>query len=145
MPPSPTAKLRRDTFLAVVRLADLLACESSRLLAPEGLTGPQYNILRILRGAKGEALPCGTIGARMLTPVPDLTRVLDKLESRALVERRRDAEDRRVVRVRITDAGLRLLEKLDKPMDDLHERQLAGLSDKQAEQLRKLAELAEKR
>lgn len=145
MPPASARNLRRDTFLAVIRLADLLACESSRLLAPEGLTGPQYNILRILRGAKGEALPCGVVGQRMLTPVPDLTRVLDKLESRALVERHRDAEDRRVVRLRITDAGLKLLEKLDRPMDELHERQLSGLSDRQTEQLRKLADLAQQR
>lgn len=145
MPPSPVRSLRHETFLAVIRLADLLACESSRVLAPEGLTGPQYNILRILRGAKGEALPCGVVGQRMLTPVPDLTRVLDKLETRALVERRRDTDDRRVVRVRITDAGMKLLEKLDRPIEELHERQLSTLSDRQVEQLRKLAETAQKR
>ena len=134
--------LRQNTYLAVVKLAELMACETERLLAADKLTGPQYNILRILRGAKGEALHCGEVGRRMLTPVPDLTRVLDKLEKRGFVERHRDAADRRVVRVSLTPAGGRLVNKLDIPVEQLHENQLSMLTDRQVEQLLKLCKAA---
>ncbi len=141
----PKPNIRREAYLAIVRLADLLACETDRLLAAEKLTGPQYNILRILRGAKGDPLPCGEIASRMLTPVPDLTRVLDKLEKRSLVRRQRDTADRRVVRVRLTPSGLALVAKLDRPIDQLHERQLSMLSDRQAGLLCRMADAAAKR
>ncbi len=140
--PLQTPNLRRDTYLVVVKLAELMACETERLLASEKLTGPQYNILRILRGAKNEALSCGVVAQRMLTPVPDLTRVLDKLEKRGFVERHRDAADRRVVRVRLTLPGGRLVDRLDDPVRELHEKQLSMLTDRQAEQLLKLCQMA---
>jgi DNA-binding MarR family transcriptional regulator len=77
------------------------------------MTRTQYDALRILRGSHPEALACSEVGERMVTPVPDVTRLLDRLEGRGWVERRRAAEDRRVVLVAITGAGLGLLERLD--------------------------------
>src|SRR5690606_9515944 len=134
-----TDKTRRDTVLAVIRLGDRLAWEINRLLNEEKLTHPQYNVLRILRGNKGEPLSCGVLSQRLLTPVPDLTRVLDRLENRGLVERQRGTDDRRVVRVSITTEGLALLQRLDPRIDDLHGGQLNGLTERQVEDLRRLA------
>lgn len=78
-----------------------------------GLTPNQYNVLRILRGAGAEGLPCGEIAERMITRDPDVTRLLDRLVARGLAARERAAGDRRVVRAVITEAGLTLLAALD--------------------------------
>ena len=80
-------------------------------LKPHGLSPTQYNALRILRGAGVDGLPCTEVGARMISRDPDITRLVDRLEKRGLVTRGRGTEDRRVVRARITTAGLELLRR----------------------------------
>ncbi len=105
------------------------------------LSRPQYNVLRILRGAAEEGLPCGEIGSRMITRDPDITRLLDRLEKRGLTVRSREAKDRRVVTVRITQAGLDVLTALDEPVMQTLEEALLHLGE---ENLRTLVDLLER-
>lgn len=121
--------------LALLLVADRMEYEVSQLLRTERLTTAQYNVLRILRGAGGQGHPCNAISCRLVKPVPDLTRVLDRLEERGLVKRERQAEDRRVVRVRITDTGLEILDRLDPPIAELHTQQFKAITPEECEQL----------
>src|ERR1700746_2081387 len=109
-------------MLDLVRTADLLTRGPAQLLKTEDLSGNQYNVLAILRGAP-EGLTCGEIGSRMITRDPDITRLLDRLEERGLVSRSRETKDRRVVLTRISPEGLKLLSQLDEPMREVHRRQ----------------------
>lgn len=137
---SPRARAQSDAIVAVLRAANRLALEIDRLLKGSHLTLAQYNVLRILRGAGPHGAACGEIGARLIEHDPDITRLVDRLERQKLVERSRDAADRRVVRTRITDRGLELLAALDPQVDALHERQLQGLNARQVLALTTLAE-----
>ncbi len=112
----PFAGLEEEAFLNLQRTSALLAQDLGRLFKSKGLTTTQYNALRILRGAHPDALTCSTVGERMVTPVPDTTRLLDRLASRNLVVRDRDSKDRRIVNVKINDAGLEVLAELDDPL-----------------------------
>jgi DNA-binding MarR family transcriptional regulator len=127
-------------FQSLMLAADHLLRGEIEVLRVADLTFPQYNVLRILRGARPEPLPCGTISQRMLTRDSDLTRLLDKLEPRRLVRRDRDARDRRTVTVTITEAGLQLLRKLDGPVGRVHREHLRHMTPDQLETLRALAE-----
>jgi DNA-binding MarR family transcriptional regulator len=123
--------------LELVRTTDLLSRGLSAVLKTEDLSAPQYNVLRILRGAP-EGLTCGEIGNRMITRDPDITRLLDRLERRGLISRARDTKDRRVVLTRITPQGLEALSRLDVPVREAHRRQLGHLG---RERLQALTEL----
>ena len=101
-----------------------------------GLTGTQYNVLRILRGAAPSGLPCKGIGDRMISHDPDMTRLLDRMEKRGLITRERQSDDRRVVKTRITAQGLEVLKKLDAPVQELHRRQFRNIG---TERLKSLA------
>lgn len=109
----PFSSLQEEVVLSMLRTADRLAVPMTDVLRAAGLSLSQYNILRILRGAGDEGLPCGEISERMVRRDPDLTRLLDRLESRGVVSRLRGTQDRRVVRAMITKEGLDLLETLD--------------------------------
>jgi DNA-binding MarR family transcriptional regulator len=132
---SPFASLEEEAFLNVVRTANTLLQDFGRVLKPHALTPTQYNALRILRGSHPEALPCSEIGKRMVSPVPDVTRLLDRLELRKLISRSRDSTDRRVVKARISRRGLSLLRKLDRPVAEHLEQMLSHLSDREARSL----------
>jgi len=134
------ACLEDQVFFGLLRTADALLRDVERTLKPQELSHTQYNVLRILRGAGPGGLACREIGERMLTRDPDITRLLDRLEARGLVTRERQAKDRRVVKTRITPAGLRLLAALDEPIRTLHRRQMRHLSPAR---LRVLLELLE--
>jgi DNA-binding MarR family transcriptional regulator len=99
---------------------------------------PQYNALRILRGAGEGGLPCGGLAERMIHRVPDVTRLLDRLEARGLVRRRRESEDRRVVRAWITDKGRQWIAPLDAALVELHQTQLGHLGERKLKQLVRL-------
>jgi len=133
----PFASLEVEAYLNLVRTADQLARDLAALLKPADLTSAQYNVLRILRGAGADGLPCGEIGARMVTYDPDITRLLDRLERRGLVTRSRGQEDRRVVLVRITQAGSTLLAKsdLDSKLLEAHKRALGHLGKEELTRL----------
>ena len=113
-------------FVDLVRTCDLLSRAPARLLKMEDLSGTQYNVLRILRGSL-EGLPCGEIAGRMITRDPDVTRLLDRLEKRRLITRCRETKDRRMVMARITPEGLKLLTRLDEPVEELHCKQLGHM------------------
>jgi DNA-binding MarR family transcriptional regulator len=124
-------------LLDLVRTCDLLSRGPAQVLKKEDLSPTQYNVLRILRGAP-DGLPCGEIANRMITRDPDITRLLDRLEKRGLISRSRETKDRRTVMARITADGLKLLTRLDGPMQAAHRKQLGHLGQ---ERLRILAEL----
>jgi DNA-binding MarR family transcriptional regulator len=117
-----------SAFLAVMRAAGGLLRGVEVLLNRYGLTGTQYNVLRILRGA-GDDGACGReIANRLITAEPDITRLLDRMEKRGLISRRRDAKDRRFVTTRIAPSGLEILATLDAPVAALHRRQFGKVS-----------------
>lgn len=107
------------------------------MLKAEELSATQYNVLRILRGTP-DGLPCGEIANRMITRDPDVTRLLDRLERRKLIQRGRDPKDRRTVMAKITHQGQQLLGRLDEPIVEVHRKQLGHLGP---ESLRALAKL----
>lgn len=126
-PAGPGRSPEAELFVALQRTADLLLQEVAATLKAAGLSPAQYNVLRILRGAGPGGLACREVGARMITRDPDVTRLLDRLEERGLVARARERADRRVITARIGPEGLRLLARLDRPIADLHARQLGHL------------------
>ncbi|GGJ82049.1 MarR family winged helix-turn-helix transcriptional regulator [Deinococcus aquiradiocola] len=142
-PAQPTAITSPEhrAFLAVQKLAADLTVASSALLKSAGLSGPQYNVLRILRGA-GEGRTCGEISAELINRDPDVTRLLDRLEAAGLVTRTRERRDRRVVTSRISEAGLDLLARLDGPNLDVHRQQFAHLPPQRLALLLELLEEA---
>jgi DNA-binding MarR family transcriptional regulator len=136
------ASLEARVFVSLLRTADALARGAEALLKPYNLSGTQYNILRILRGAGEKGLACREVGCRLISRDPDITRLLDRMESRGWIARARETKDRRVVITRIGPEGLRLLAELDKPMHDLHRRQLSHLPATQLRQLSRLLDRA---
>jgi len=136
----PAIPLENRIFIALLQAADALGQEAEHLLKAAGLTGAQYNVLRILRGAEPAGLPCRGIADRMISHDPDITRLLDRMEKRGLITRVRQADDRRVVKTRVTAPGLSLLKTLDRPIHDLHKRQFRHLP---AARLKILSELLE--
>ena len=131
-----------ELYLALQRTADSLLQGVEAALKPHGLSATQYNVLRILRGAEPDGLPCREIGARLITREPDVTRLLDRMERRELVTRARLSSDRRVVRVRISASGLRLLKNLDTSIAETHRRQLGHLRGAHLRDLLTLLEAA---
>jgi DNA-binding MarR family transcriptional regulator len=123
----PFESLEQEAMLEVARTAALLDHAVGETLRPYGITATQYNVLRILRGAGPEGLCRNEVRDRLLTPVPDATRLLDRLMAIGLVSRHRDSPDKRFVTTRITPAGVDLLARLDEPIKRLHRQQLGHL------------------
>ncbi|HEY0591131.1 MAG TPA: MarR family transcriptional regulator [Thermoanaerobaculia bacterium] len=121
----PFSSVQEEAVLALVRTADIVSLPMAEVLREAKLSLSQYNVLRILRGAGAEGLPCGEISDRMVRRDPDLTRLLDRLEARGLVRRARGAADRRIVLASITDEALALLDALDAPMEERIRAELA--------------------
>ncbi len=115
--------------MALMRTADDARRFMGAGIAQAGITLQQYNVLRILRGAGGEALPTLEIGERMVERTPGTTRLLDRLERRELVERHRCTADRRRVLCTITRKGLDLLSELDPVIEKLDRVALGGLDE----------------
>jgi DNA-binding MarR family transcriptional regulator len=134
--------LAQEVFLNLQRTADRLARDLEPLFKPANLSATQYNVLRILRGAGEAGLACGEIACRMITADSDMTRLLDRLETRGLITRARQPSDRRVVITTITKKALALLAKLDEPLTNAHREQLSHMSDRQLRDLLKLLEVA---
>jgi len=137
---SSSTPLQERLFVALLRAPDALGQEAEQLLKASGLTGAQYNVLRILRGGEREGLPCRAIGDRMISHDPDMTRLLDRLEKRGLITRERQTDDRRVVKTRITPQALSLLKTLDQPVHNLHKRQFRHMSSARLKILSNLLE-----
>src|SRR5215475_11582935 len=116
--------LEQEAFLGLWRTYDRLRALEDELFARYDLTPQQYNALRLLRREHPEPIRTLDLAARLVSRAPDITRLLDKLEQRGLVARDRPADNRRVVRVGITAAGVELLDKLREPLRECHEKQL---------------------
>jgi DNA-binding MarR family transcriptional regulator len=139
----PFESLQQEVFLEVLRTGNAMVDDLVELLRPHGLTQPQYNVLRILRGAEPGGLPTGEVGERMVVSrEPDVTRLLVRMEDQGLVVRERRAENRRFVNVRITREGLRVLKALDAPVSLMHKRQLQHMTRRELESLAGLLERA---
>lgn len=127
--PRPFENPEHEACVSVLRTAAILADELDGILKPEGIRLPQYNILRILRGSEPKGLYRNELRERMLSRMPDMTRLLDRLENAGLVQRARHQDDRRLVGTRITGAGLKLLERVDHSIRANHVRRFRGLGE----------------
>lgn len=131
----PFASIAEEAFLNLGRTMSLLEAGLERVLKPFGISGTQYNVLRILRGAPTDGLCRNEIGDRLITRMPDVTRLLDRMEDAGLVARERDTKDRRLVTTRLTPKGLALVNELDAPIADFHQRQLGPVREEELRQL----------
>lgn len=152
MPPPPTEQAfakqnpfdsaEQEVYVNLVRTYAELSAPFGELFRSHGLSEASYNLLRVLRGVADKAkrgqprgLPSQALGCRLVARVPDVTRLVDRLQDHGLVERTRGAEDKRVVLVAITPQGRSILKKLDQPVLDLHRGQLGHLSAKELQTL----------
>jgi len=137
----PFRSREQEAYLALLRTADTLETRIEGKLNEFGLTGTQYNALRILRGAGADGLPCSEIGERMITHDPDITRLLNRLQKRGLVVRARGKTDRRVIYGKITAAGLKLLREMDEPVEKFGREMLKHVGQERLGELIRLLEL----
>ncbi len=133
---------RQEAYLNLWRTYDRLRALEDELFVQHDLTAQQYNALRLLRGEHPSSLATLDISKRLISRAPDITRLLDKLDQRGLINRQRPPENRRMVQVSITSAGLELLAKLDSAVRACHERQLGHLTNQQLSTLIELLRVA---
>jgi DNA-binding MarR family transcriptional regulator len=124
----PFEVLEQEVMLNLMKTAHALAHPFTQLFKKSGLTESTYNVLRILRGHGDAGVPCHEIAEQMVSYDPDLTRLLDRLETAKLVKRERSCTDRRVIMARIAPEGLKILSQLDHPILELHRHQLQHMS-----------------
>lgn len=140
---SPTFdSLEQEVFLNLWRTYDRLRMLEEQLFGEHDLTPQQYNVLRLLRGVHPGTLATLELAGRLVSRAPDITRMLDKLDERGLIARVRPADNRRVVRVGVSAAGLALLRQLDGPVRQCHRQQLGHLTSAQRKQLIALLQAA---
>lgn len=138
----PFSSSEEEAVLNLLRTADHFEREIQLRTRAFGVTSTQYNVLRILRGAGDEGLTCSSIGERMITAEPDITRLLGRLRALKLIRQRRDRQDRRVVRTQISEAGLELLRKMDPEIQKGPKELLAHLSGAETAEMIRLLEKA---
>lgn len=141
----PFRSLKEEANLSILRTAALLEHAFEAALKPQGITATQYNVLRILRGAEPDGLCRNEISQRLVRQVPDVTRLLDRLEDAKLIGRQRGGADRRYVVTRITGAGLNLLGEVEQRIDQIHDEQLGHLDESQLRNLVSLLEVVRRR
>lgn len=134
----PFASEEEESFLTLARAWDVVAERAQEPIAAASLSVPQYNVLRILRGAEPEGLQTYQVAERMVTRAPNITRLVDKLEANSLLTRTRSKEDRRVVRLRITAPGMQLVESLDAPVNASVKDAMRGLGATELAELSRL-------
>src|SRR5215831_13646144 len=136
--PRPSVRfdsLEQEAFLNLWRTYDRLRALEDELFAAHDLTPQQYNALRLLRSQHPQKIRTLDLAARLVSRAPDITRLLDKLEQRGLIARDRPSDNRRVVRIGITEAGRALLRELREPVRQCHARQLGHLSPQELQDL----------
>jgi DNA-binding MarR family transcriptional regulator len=136
----PFLLVEEEALLNLTRTAEALARKTGEVMKQFEISATQYNVLRILRGAGKQGLTCSQIGERMVTFDPDITRLVDRLEKRGLVERERCTQDRRVVFTRIERSGLDLLTEIDGPLQQTLKHNLGHLGKAKLQQLIELLE-----
>lgn len=132
----------QEAFLGLWRTFDRLHLLELELFAQHDLTPQQYNALRLLRAVQPGALRTLDLAARLVSRAPDITRLLDKLEDRKLVARKRSESNRREVHVSLTESGAALLDQLQEPLRACHTRQLGHLTHAQLRELTLLLQAA---
>jgi DNA-binding MarR family transcriptional regulator len=141
----PFKSIQQEAQLNVVRTGSMLVDAFEQMLKPYGITAAQFNVLRILRGAAPEGLCRNELRERLLTRMPDVTRLLDRMVDAGLVERAREGEDRRRVRTRMTPKARKLVDKLDKIVAEEHQRRFGHLGkDRLRELIDTLTEVRQK-
>lgn len=136
----PFESVEQEAYLSLGRTWAVLEHSMTEALKPHGVTPTQYNVLRILRGAGATGLCRSEIMERMIARVPDATRLLDRMETAGLIERARDAQDRRFVTTRITEEGLRVVAEAAASVKALHHTQFGALSHEEVGELVRLLE-----
>jgi len=126
---------RQEAFLNLWRTYDRLRLLEDELFGRYELTAQQYNALRLMRAAHPRKLATLSLAARLVSRAPDITRLLDRLDERGLIDRERDLNNRRIVRVGLTKAGADLLDDLAGEVRNCHERQLGHLSPQELQTL----------
>jgi DNA-binding MarR family transcriptional regulator len=127
--------LEQEAYLSLWRTYDRLKQVEDDLFAQYELTAQQYNTLRLLRRAHPERIPTLAIASRLVSKAPDITRLLDRLAERNLVDRERPQGDRRTVCIGITPEGMALLNRLAEEVRECHERQVGHLTPEELETL----------
>lgn len=125
----PFTRPGQEALLSIMRTAAILDHVIQDALKEFGITGTQYNVLRILRGAGKEGLCGREIGERMVSRVPDVSRLLDRMEEQGLMTRERDPDDRRHVTARATPKGLKLLVQVEPVLAAVELRFVGELDD----------------
>jgi DNA-binding MarR family transcriptional regulator len=136
------SSLEQEAYLNLLRTAAVLTDRFELMLKPAGITPQQYNVLRILRGAEPDGLCRNELRDRMLSRMPDMTRLLDRMEEAGLVTRERGDRDRRLVRTHVTPRGLEILTSLDDQVMAEHGQSLGHLTEEQLRTLVALLTLA---
>lgn len=131
----PFGSLAEEAVVSLARTAAVLEHRFAEALREHGVTPTQYNVLRILRGAGNEGLCRNEVRDRLVSPVPDATRLLDRMEEMELVSRHRDTPDRRFVSTRITERGRRLVDRLDEPLRVIRQETIGHLGEEQLKTL----------
>ena len=131
----PFASREEEAMLNLARTCESLNQRLVGFLKTYGLTATQYNMLRILRGAGSDGVTCSQATERMLSPDPDITRLLDRMEERKLIRRERSREDRRVVVTWISPEGLELVNRIDQPLAAFHKRNMSHVGQRRLEEL----------
>ena len=131
----PFASKAQEATVALLRTTDLVKRRLARVVAQEDITLQQYNVLRILRGARGEPLSALEISGRLIEEAPGVSRLLDRLVAKRLVRRERSLEDRRMLQCFITASGLEVLARLDDQVQRADAEVLQGLTGREVETL----------
>jgi DNA-binding MarR family transcriptional regulator len=132
----------QEVYLNLWRTYDRLRMLEDSLFMDFGLNCQQYNVLRLLRASHPQAVPTLELAGRLVSRAPDITRMLDKLEKQDWISRIRPGDNRRLVLVAITEAGVDVLKRLAEPLRQCHLNQLGHLSDQQKQQLCELLKAA---
>ena len=139
---SPFANAQEEAYLNLVRTNAALSGRVRALFKTKGLSESSYNVLRILRGSGERGRPSQKIAPDMVVAVPDVTRLVDRLERSGLAERVRCEDDRRMVYVRITAKGRSVLAELDGPLAALHAELLGHMPEADVGRLSELLAVA---
>lgn len=131
----PFKEIEEEAYLSILRTAAILDHSASQALKPHGVTATQYNVLRILRGAGADGLCRNEVGERLVTAVPDVTRLLDRMEEMGLIARKRGTEDRRFVTTTLTKKGIDLVNRLDARVGRIHAEQLGHVDKRRLKTL----------
>jgi DNA-binding MarR family transcriptional regulator len=140
----PFSSVEEEALLNVLRTSDCLQRAFVRRTRHWGITPTQYNVLRILRGAQPQGLTCSEVGERMITAVPDITRLLARMKAQKFIRQQRDKKDRRVVWTQISASGLELLSKVDPEITQIPGELLGHLDRRELGEFIRLLELARK-